>query len=80
MSMLKVVAKTISRNIGMKQITVAVFKVSTFRKEELIIKTTQIQVFMHKKTPEMQNFEIFTSQSFLLFNFLLFSYASIHFP
>lgn len=80
MSMLKVVAKTISRNIGMKQITVAAFKVSTFRKEELIIKTTQIQVFMHKKNPEMQNFEIFTSQSFLLFNFLLFGYASIHFP
>lgn len=54
--MLKVVAKTISRNIGMKQITVAVFKVSTFRKEELIIKTTQIQVFMHKKKPRNAEF------------------------
>lgn len=80
MSMLKVVAKTISWNIGMKQVTVAVFKVSTFQKEELIIKTTQIQVFMHRKTPEMQNFERFMGQSFLPFNFLLFSYASIHFP
>lgn len=42
MSMLKAVAKNISQNIGMKQVTVAAFNVLTFQKEELIIKTTQM--------------------------------------
>lgn len=36
----------------MNEVTVAAFKVLTFQNEDLIIKTTQIWVFMQKKNPK----------------------------
>lgn len=44
--MMKTSTITMNQNIGMKQITVAMFKVLTFQKEEMTTKNIQIQIFV----------------------------------
>lgn len=43
---MKTATITINQNIGMKQVTVATFKVLTVQKEDMTTKNIQIQIFV----------------------------------